>query len=34
VTWGYTAPEALRAQKPDVVFERMTDIPRALLGGG
>ncbi len=34
VTWGYTAPEALRAQKPDVVFERMTDIPDILLGAG
>jgi phosphoglycolate phosphatase len=26
VTWGYAAPEALRAHKPDVVFERMEDI--------
>jgi phosphoglycolate phosphatase len=26
VTWGYSAPEALRALKPDIVFERMEDI--------
>jgi phosphoglycolate phosphatase len=31
VTWGYAAPEALRARKPDVVFERMADITRGLL---
>ena len=27
VCWGYTAPEALRAQKPDHVFEQIGDIP-------
>jgi phosphoglycolate phosphatase len=26
VTWGYTAPEALRAQKPDAMLRRMEDI--------
>jgi phosphoglycolate phosphatase len=26
VTWGYAAPAALRAHKPDIVFERMEDI--------
>jgi phosphoglycolate phosphatase len=26
VCWGYAAPEALRAQKPDFVFERMEEI--------
>lgn len=30
VTWGYAAPEALRARKPDVVFERMEDIVATL----
>jgi phosphoglycolate phosphatase len=33
VTWGYAAPNALRAREPDFVFERMDDIPRALLAG-
>lgn len=31
VTWGYAAPEALRALRPDLVFERMDDIARALI---
>ncbi len=31
VTWGYAAPEALRAHAPDRVFERMEDIAPALL---
>jgi len=31
VTWGYAAPEALRARRPDLVFERMDDIARALI---
>jgi phosphoglycolate phosphatase len=26
VTWGYAAPEALRARKPDVVFEKIEEI--------
>jgi phosphoglycolate phosphatase len=26
VTWGYAAPDALRAHKPDVVFEKMEEI--------
>ena len=26
VTWGYAAPEALTALKPDLVFERIEDI--------
>jgi phosphoglycolate phosphatase len=30
VCWGYAAPAALRAQKPDFVFEGMEDIVRAL----
>lgn len=30
VCWGYAAPAALRAQKPDFVFERMEDIVRTL----
>ncbi len=34
VTWGFAAPEALHAQKPDIVFERMEDIVRHLLGAG
>jgi phosphoglycolate phosphatase len=33
VTWGYTAPEALRAQKPDVMFRRMEDIATTLTTG-
>ena len=31
VTWGYAAPAALRARHPDLVFEEIADIPRALL---
>ena len=31
VTWGYAAPEALRAHAPDRVFGRMEDIAPALL---
>lgn len=31
VTWGYAAPDALRAHKPDVVFERLEDIAPSLL---
>jgi phosphoglycolate phosphatase len=31
VTWGYAAPEALRALRPDLVFERMDDIAHALI---
>lgn len=30
VCWGYAAPAALRAQKPDHTFERMDEIARAL----
>ena len=30
VAWGYAAPEALRARKPDVVFERMEEIAAML----
>ena len=33
VTWGYAAPEALRALKPDIVFQCMEDIPRLLVAG-
>jgi phosphoglycolate phosphatase len=32
VTWGYAARQALIDRKPDLVFERMDDIARALLG--
>jgi phosphoglycolate phosphatase len=31
VCWGYAAPEALRAQQPDFVFERMEEIAGRLL---
>jgi phosphoglycolate phosphatase len=31
VTWGYAAPDALRARQPDLVFERMEDIRRGLI---
>jgi len=34
VTWGYAAPEALRAQRPDVVFRRMEDIVAMLTTAG
>lgn len=30
VSWGYAAPAALRAHGPDVMFDRMEDIPRVL----
>jgi phosphoglycolate phosphatase len=30
VTWGYAAPNALRALKPDLMFERIEDIAIAL----
>ena len=30
VTWGYAAPEALRALGPDLVFDRIEDIARHL----
>ena len=33
VTWGYAAPETLRALQPDRLFERMEDIARTLLPG-
>lgn len=33
VAWGYAAPEALRAHGADLVFERMEDLPRALITG-
>jgi phosphoglycolate phosphatase len=33
VTWGYAAPQALRARWPDLVFDRMDDITRALVAG-
>jgi phosphoglycolate phosphatase len=32
VTWGYAAPQALRALRPDLVFERIDHIVRALIG--
>ncbi len=31
VTWGYAAPQALRARGPDLVFERIEDIARRLV---
>ena len=31
VAWGYAAPKALRAMKPDFMFEQMDDIARGLL---
>jgi phosphoglycolate phosphatase len=31
VTWGYNAPEVLRAAAPDFLFEHVDAIPRALL---
>ena len=33
VTWGYAAPEALRAHRPDLVFERMADMGAKLVPG-
>ena len=32
VTWGYAAPNALKALQPDLVFERMADIAPKLIG--
>ena len=32
VTWGYAAPNALKALQPDLVFERMEDIASMLIG--
>lgn len=34
VTWGYSAPDALLAHKPDMAFEHMEDIARGLLAAG
>jgi phosphoglycolate phosphatase len=31
VTWGYAAPNALKAMEPDLVFERLDDIAGALI---
>jgi phosphoglycolate phosphatase len=31
VTWGYAAPEALRALRPDLVFDEIEDIVRHLI---
>ena len=31
VTWGYAAPETLRALQPDLLFERMEDIAPSLV---
>jgi phosphoglycolate phosphatase len=31
VSWGYAAPNALKALGPDLMFEQMDDIPRDLL---
>ncbi len=33
VTWGYAAPKALKVLGPDLVFETMDDIARALIAG-
>jgi len=30
VMWGYAAPEALRARGPELVFDRMEDVPASL----
>jgi phosphoglycolate phosphatase len=30
VAWGYNRPEALRAARPDLVFERLEDVARCL----
>jgi phosphoglycolate phosphatase len=32
VTWGYAAPKALRTLGPDLVFDGMDDVARALIG--
>jgi phosphoglycolate phosphatase len=34
VTWGYSAPDTLRALCPDLLFERMEDIAPSLAGAG
>ena len=34
VTWGYAAPQALQAQKPDAMFRRMEDIATMLTTTG
>ncbi len=34
VTWGYAAPETLRALQPDLVFDRMEDIAPSLVPAG
>jgi phosphoglycolate phosphatase len=34
VTWGYSAPDTLRALCPDLLFERMEDIAPGLAGAG
>ena len=34
VTWGYAAPDALRALEPDLVFERMKDVAALLANKG
>jgi phosphoglycolate phosphatase len=33
VTWGYAAPAALRARRPDRLFDRVEEIAPALLAG-
>lgn len=33
VVWGYSAPEALRAQQPEHVFETVDDVIRAFVDG-
>jgi phosphoglycolate phosphatase len=33
VTWGYAAAKALRARQPDLMFDDIAEIPRALLTG-
>jgi phosphoglycolate phosphatase len=34
VTWGYSAPDTLRALCPDLLFERMEDIAPSLVRAG
>jgi phosphoglycolate phosphatase len=34
VTWGYAAPEALRAQSPDFVFAHIDEIAPAVTENG
>jgi phosphoglycolate phosphatase len=33
VTWGYAAPQALRALRPDLVFDRMDEIAPVVVAG-